>query len=178
MVERAGTTRIKSRRWPSTRLPGAFAPGILPSAEIDASGKVYVVWPDCHFEAGCSANDLVFSTSSDGVNWSAVTRIPLDPIGSGVDHFIPGLAVDKSTSDGSAHLVVTFYFYPNANCTTSTCQLDVGDATSADGGASWTSNTQIAGPMSLSWLANTNQGVMVGDYISTSFVGAPAFPAF
>jgi hypothetical protein len=32
--------------------------------------------------------------------------------------------------------------------------------------------------MSLSWLANTSQGRMVGDYISTSFVGGPAFPAF
>jgi hypothetical protein len=95
-----------------------------------------------------------------------------------VDHFIPGLAVGSSTSGGSAHLVVTFYYYPNANCTTSTCQLDVGTSTSADGGATWTSNTQIAGPMSLSWLANTSQGVMVGDYISTSFVGGPAFPAF
>jgi len=144
---------------------------------MDASGKVYAVWQDCHFEAGCTANDLVFSTSSDGHNWSAVTRIPLDPIGSGVDHFIPGLAVDSSTSDGSAHLVVTFYYYPNANCTTSTCQLDGGTSTSADGGATWTSKTQIAGPMSLSWLANTSQGVMVGDYISTSFVGGPAFPA-
>jgi BNR repeat-like domain len=157
---------------------GGIRAGILPSAEIDGSGKVYVVWPDCHFEAGCTANDLVFSTTTDGVNWSAVTRIPLDPVGSGVDHFIPGVAVDKSTSDGSTHLVVTFYFYPNTNCTTSTCQLDVGYATSADGGASWTSNTQVAGPMSLSWLAKTSQGVMVGDYISTSFVGGPAFPAF
>jgi hypothetical protein len=157
---------------------GNIRAGILPTAEIDASGTVYVVWPDCHFEAGCTANDLVFSTSSNGKNWSAVMRIPLDPIGSGVDHFIPGLAVDNATSGGSAHLVVTFYYYPNANCIASTCQLDVGTSTSADGGATWTSNAQIAGPMSLSWLANTSQGVMVGDYISTSFVGGPAFPAF
>jgi len=158
-------------------IAGGIRAGILPSAEIDGSGNVYVVWPDCHFEPGCTANDLVLSTSSDGLTWSQITRIPLDPIGSGVDHFIPGLAVDKSTSDGGAHLVVTFYFYPNANCTASTCQLDVGFSTSADGGASWTSNTQIAGPMSLNWLANTSQGRMVGDYISTSFVEAPAFPA-
>src|SRR6266699_2970637 len=151
---------------------------VLPSAEIDGSGKVYVVWPDCHFEAGCLANDLVFSTSSDGNTWSPVTRIPMDPIGSGVDHFIPGLAVDPSTSGGSTHLVVTYYYYPVANCTSATCQLDVGTSTSADGGASWTSNTRLAGPMSLSWLANTSLGVMVGDYISTSFVGGPAFAVF
>ena len=150
----------------------------LPSAEMDAAGKVYVVWQDCHFEPTCNANDLVISTSTDGKSWSKVTRIPVDPRGSGVDHFIPGLAVDGSTSDGSARLVLAFYFYPNATCTPSTCQLDVGLSTSADGGATWTSKTQIAGPMTLSWLPNTTQGRMVGDYISTSFSGAPAYPAF
>src|SRR5207244_11143223 len=94
-------------------------------------------------------------------------------------HSIPGLAPDRSTADGSARPVVTFYYYPKANCTASTCQLNVGFSTSSDGGATWTTNTQIAGPMTLSWLPNTTQGRMVGDYISTSFVGSsPAFPAF
>jgi hypothetical protein len=158
---------------------GGIRSGIpLPSAEIDALGKVYVVWSDCRFEPGCSASDLVFSTTSDGNAWSPVTRIPLDPIGSGVDHFIPGLAVNNSTSGGAAQLALAFYFYPLANCTSTTCQLDVGSSTSRDGGATWTSNAQIAGPMTLSWLPNTTQGRMVGDYISTSFVNGPAFPAF
>ncbi len=31
--------------------------------------------------------------------------------------------------------------------------------------------------MSLTWLANTSQGFMVGDYQSASFSGGPAFPA-
>ena len=150
----------------------------LPSAEIDASGKVYVVWQDCHFEPTCNASDLLLSTSTDGKSWSKLTRIPLDPRGSGVDHFFPGLAVDRSTSGSSAKLAVIFYFYPNANCTASTCQLEVGFSTSADGGATWDSTTQAAGPMTLSWLPNTSQGRMVGDYFSTSFVGSPAFPAF
>jgi len=88
------------------------------------------------------------------------------------------VAVDNSTSGSHARLALTFYFYPHANCTASTCQLDVGFSTSTDGGASWTSNTQLAGPMTLSWLPNTNQGRMVADYLSTSFVGSPAFPAF
>jgi hypothetical protein len=149
----------------------------LPSAETDASGKVYVVWQDCHFEPTCNASDLVLSTSTDGKKWSKLTRIPLDPRGSGVDHFIPGLAVDRSTSGSSAHLVVTFYYYSVANCTTATCQLNVGYATSADGGATWTATQQLAGPMTLTWLPNTSQGFMVGDYISTSFSGAPAYPA-
>lgn len=149
----------------------------LPSAEMDAAGTVYVVWQDCRFEPGCSASDIVLSTSTDGRKWSKIARLPLDPRGSGVDHFIPGLAVDHSTSGSSARLVVTFYYYPNTNCTSATCQLNVGYSTSADGGASWTASTQIAGPMSLTWFPNTSQGFMPGDYISTSFSGAPAYPA-
>src|SRR5579859_2964997 len=72
---------------------------------------------------------------------------------------------------------LVYYFYPSANCTAATCQLDVGFISSADGGATWSASHQLAGPMSLSWLANTNQGHMVGDYMSTSFSGGPAFPA-
>lgn len=56
--------------------------------------------------------------------------------------------------------------------------LDVGFVSSVDGGASWNSNTQLAGPMSLSWVPNTSQGRMVADYISTSFAGGTAHPVF
>jgi BNR repeat protein len=162
------------------RLPngGIRATIPLPSAEMDASGTVYTVWSDCHFEPSCAASDLVLSTSSDGRHWSKLTRIPVDARRSGVDHFIPGLAVERSTSGSTARLVLTFYYYPVANCTATTCQLDVGYSTSADGGATWSALTQVAGPMSLDWLPNTTQGRMVGDYISTSFSGAPAYPAF
>ena len=118
------------------------------------------------------------STSDNGTTWSPVFGVPADAQGSGVDHFIPGLAVDRSTAGSAAHLAVTFYYYPVPNCTTSSCELDVGYATSPDGGATWTPNTRLAGPMSLTWLPNTSQGFMVGDYISTSFSGAPAYPAF
>ncbi|MGE5376308.1 MAG: sialidase family protein, partial [Bacteroidota bacterium] len=149
----------------------------LPSAEMDAAGKVYVVWSDCVFAPGCRANDLVMSTSTDGKKWSRITRIPLEPRGSGVDHFLPGVAVDRSTSGNTAHLAVTYYYYPNASCTVDTCQLYVGVSTSADGGASWTPGTPLAGPMALTWLPSTSQGYMVGDYISTSFSGGLAYPA-
>jgi hypothetical protein len=152
----------------------------LPSAEIDASGKVYVVWEDCRFEQGCSANDLVLTTTTDGVHYSAIQRIPIDPVGSGVDHFIPGLAVDRSTSGASAHLGLAYYFYPIANCQTLTCALTVGFISSINGGASWSQPKNVAGPMALQWTALTTQGYMVGDYISTSIVAGKnyAVPAF
>jgi hypothetical protein len=150
----------------------------LPSAEIDESGKVYTVWSDCRFEPSCSASDLVLSTTTDGIHYSPVTRIPLDSVGNGADHFIPGLTVDTTTSGSGAHLVLYYYYYPLSSCRTSTCQLDVGASKSSDGGATWSPGSQVAGPMKLTWLPFTTQGYMVGDYISTSFIGSTATPAF
>src|SRR3954452_5923899 len=140
----------------------------LPSAEIDGNGTVYVVWEDCRFRAKCASNDIVVSHSADGVSWTLPARIPIDAATSTVDHFIPGLAVDSATSGSSAHLALTYYFYPNAACDPS-CQLSVGYISSPDGGAHWGAATQLAGPMTLDEIALTSQGPMVGDYISTSF---------
>jgi hypothetical protein len=163
---------------PSHDVAANLRSGPLPSAEIDGNGKVYVVWQDCRFRSNCSANDIVMTTSTDGVNWSAVTRIPIHTTGSTFDHFIPGIGVDKSTSGASARLALAYYYYPNAACTASTCQLDVGLVSSADGGQTWTTPIQLAGPLRTAWLANTNQGPMVGDYISTSFSSGRARPVF
>jgi hypothetical protein len=144
----------------------------LPSAEIDAAGRTYVAWEDCRFQPRCSANDIVLSSSIDGVDWSPVSRIPIDAVGSGADHFIPGLAVDPATAGGTAHLALTYYAYRNAACTEETCQMDVGFISSPDGGAHWGAPTARAGPMKLTDIADTSQGPMVGDYISTSFNSA------
>ena len=152
----------------------------LPSAGVDAAGKVYVVWQDCRFRANCSSNDLVLSTTTqEGYpTWSAVTRVPIDPVRSTVDHFIPGLAVNPATSGTKAHLGLAYYYYPNTACGPTTCKLNVGYVTSANGGSTWSSPTQLAGPMLLPWLANTNQGRMVGDYISSSYVRGGVLPVF
>src|SRR5207237_9754744 len=90
---------------------------------------------------------------------------------------IPGLAVDPTTSGSSTKLALTYYFYPNANCG-GACRLTVGYIASRDGGAHWGSATRLAGPMGLSQIANTSQGPMVGDYISTSFSGGMATTVF
>jgi hypothetical protein len=153
---------------------GGLRTSPLPTAEIDGAGNVYVAWEDCRFRASCSSNDIVFSTSSDGVTWSAVSRVPIDDVTTTVDHFIPGLAVDPSTAGSGAHLALTYYYYPDAACTAATCRLDVGFISSPNGGANWGNPTQLAGPTSLADIANTSQGPMVGDYISTSFTSTGA----
>ncbi|AEW99797.1 putative Ig domain-containing protein [Streptantibioticus cattleyicolor] len=142
--------------------------GPLPSAEIDASGTVYVVWSDCRFRTGCPSNDIIMSTSADGTSWSAPARVPIDAATSTADHFVPGIGVDPGSSGNTARIGLTYYYYPDASCTDTTCQLYAGYLSSADGGATWTTPTQLAGPVTLSWLPNTSQGRMFGDYISTS----------
>lgn len=157
---------------------GSLRTSPLPSAEVDGAGTVYVAWQDCRFRSGCSSNDIVMSKSSDGKTWSTVSRVPIDPVNSTIDHFIPGLAVDPSTSGDSAHLGLTFYFYPVSGCGGSSCKLGVGFVSSHDGGKTWAQGKVLGKGMNTSWLANTNQGYMVGDYMSTSFLNGKAYGVF
>jgi hypothetical protein len=151
----------------------------LPSAEIDSAGTAYVAWADCRFRSGCPSNDIVLAKSTSETTWAAPTRVPIDATTSTVDHFVPGIGVDPSTSGATARIGLTYYFYPTANCTATTCQLDVGFISSTNGGTSWSAATQLAGPMTLSSIPNTSQGRMFGDYISTSIRnGGNAFPVF
>ena len=146
--------------------------GSLPSAAIDQQGKVYLAWAGCYFEPNCNADDLVLTTTTDGLTWTSLQRIPLDAVGSGVEHITAGLAVDSSTSGSAAHLAVTYYSWPYAGCSASTCQISVGFASSLNGGASWSQHQTLAGPMLATWWANTNQGYMTGDYIATAIASS------
>ena len=145
---------------------GGLREGPLPSAEIDGAGTVYVAWTDCRFIRACKANDIVYSksTNATGTAWSAVTRVPIDATNSGIDHFIPGLAVNKATSGSTAQLGLTYYFYPKGST-----QLSVGFTSSANAGGTWSTPQTITSGMSSTWAATTSQGRMVGDYISTSY---------
>jgi hypothetical protein len=149
----------------------------LPSAGIDSAGNVYVVWSDCRLRTGCSSNDLVLSTSNNGTTWTTPGRIPIDPITSTVDHFIPGLGIDPATAGPTAHLTLTYYYYPVSNCGT-VCNMDVGFVSSQDGRQTWSAPVQLAGPMSISWLPNTFSGLMVADYLSTAYVNGQSFGVF
>jgi hypothetical protein len=167
------------------------------SSAVDTHGTIYVVFPDCRFRANCSdpgcrfesttsfcaTNDLVLTTSSDGIKWSALQRIPIDPVTSPVDHVITGLGVLNSGDDPPI-LALTYYFLPNANlpngttCTSSTCRISAGFISSNDGGSSWQAAQQVSKTMQQSWLVTTDAGEMVADYISAIFVDGRPFGAF
>jgi len=145
---------------------GSLREGALPSAEIDGSGTVYVAWADCRFRRACRTNDIVLSHSlnATGTSWSALARVPIDGTNSGIDHFIPGLAVNKATSGASAQLGLTYYFYPSGST-----QLAVGFISSTTAGSTWSGPQTVISGMPSTWVATTSQGRMVGDYISTSY---------
>jgi hypothetical protein len=167
-----GTTNITATQVHD--VAGNIRHGPIPSSDVDAGGRVYVVWHDCRFRSGCTSNDIVMTTSTDGVNWTPVVRIPIDAVNSGREHFIPGLAVDQTTSGATARLALTYYYYPVASCTGDGCELRVGFISSENGGQTWSAPSDLVGIMRPSWLANTNQGRMVGDYISSSFANGQA----
>ena len=148
---------------------GSLREGPLPSAEIDGAGTVYVAWSDCRFRRSCRNNDIVYSksTNSSYTTWSSVTRVPIDATNSGVEHMIPGLAVNKTTSGATAQLGLTYYFYASG-----TSSLQVGFTSSTNGGSTWATAQTVFGGASAfptTWVATTSQGRMVGDYISTSY---------
>ena len=162
----------------SHRVAGSLRAGPLISAEVAGDGRVFVVWHDCRFRSGCSANDIVMTSSMDGVSWTPVSRVPIGTTLDAADRFIPGLAVDRTTTGRRTRLALTYHYYPQASCTASTCQIRVAFISSFDGGFTWSAPLDLAGPMLPVWLPNTTQGYMLGDYISTSFAGGTAHPVF
>ena len=164
--------RIKHRDTPYIR--GGASQFV--SAEIDGSGNIFVAWSDCRFRKNCSSNDIVFATTADGVHWSLVQRVPIDGLASGLDHLIPGIGVDVATSGGATHVGLAFY-QVQAGCAFADCRLQAGFVSSVDGGAHWSAPTPLGSQMRLDWIADTNRGRFVGDYISTSFTnGGRAHP--
>jgi hypothetical protein len=103
--------------------------------------------------------------------WTPKVRVPIDPATSGADHFIPGLGSTRQPRERRVTWASRTYFFPDA-------RLHVLDLP-ARRGLHLVERRRIdleaprsrlnKNPMALSWIADTNQGRMVGDYISTSF---------
>jgi hypothetical protein len=146
--------------------PGLRAPP-LPSAEVGAEGVIYVAWPDCSTRVACSRNDIVVSSSADGVTWVGPSRVTASA--AVADYVIPGIAADPLRP---GRLALTYYVASR------TGRLSVEFASSRNRGSTWSIPRRLSvEPMPLSWIAQAG-GAMVGDYISTSFAGATAVPVF
>jgi len=143
----------------------------LPSVEADSDGTLYASWADCRFRSGCDGNDLVLSTSTDGLTWTSPRRVT-----SGTDAFIPGLAADPA-HPGALAVVYAHYY---GTCRKSgPCILGMSLVQSSNGGRTWTAPQRLdAQPFSTNWLPRAEGGRMVGDYFSTSFSAGRVVPVF
>jgi hypothetical protein len=151
----------------------------LPSAEIDGAGRIYVAWHDCRYRAACVANDVLLSNSVDGVTWSPPARVPIGDPRAPVDYFVPGLGVD--TRLGSRRIAVVLHSLRQFQGCLDGCTngVDVWLLVSTDGGTTWSRPQRLsAQSMPLEWIAETNLGRMLGDYVSTSWVGRQPIPFF
>ncbi len=142
----------------------------LPSVIGDSTGKLYAMWADCRFRSGCAQNDLVLSTSTDGMTWSPAVRAT-----SGANAFIPGLAADP-TRPGLLAAVYAHYY---GVCKKAPCSLGMSVTQSSNGGKTWSAPQRLdTQPMSTNWLPRSEGGRMTGDYFSTSFAGSRIVPVF
>jgi len=147
------------------RTHGGLRAAPLPTSAIGADGRAYLAWSDCSFRPGCTANDIVSTSSADGVVWTPVARIPTG----GVDAELPGLDADPSRP---GRLALAYYVFRGSS-------LDVRFVSSSNAGANWTRPRLLnSRRVPMRGIASTTLGSMVGDYISTSFAGGRAVPVF
>jgi len=161
-------------------IPGMRSPA-LPSVEVDGGGRIFVAWHDCRFRDSCLANDIVLASSRDGVTWSGPRRVPVAAGGPEVDHFVPGLGVDSSTSGRRTRIAIAYHTLRPASGCFGLCGpgVDVSLIRSGDGGVTWSRPQRLsAESMQLAWIADTGIGRMLADYISTSFVRGRPVPVF
>jgi len=157
-----------------TRSQGPLRAVALPSVDVDSAGKIYAVWDDCSLRPTCAGNDLVLSTSSDGVHWTPPARIPIAAGGGAADAFLPGLAADQG-HPGRLGLVYGYW----QNACPDLCRLGIGFVSSADGGTTWSDPQRLSTqPIRMSWLARSEGGRMIGDYLSTSYAAGRVVPVF
>ncbi len=143
----------------------------LPSAAVDAAtGQLYAVWGDTRFTGG-QFNQVVLSTSTNGgATWSAPGLVSTSTTR---PSFTATVAV---SSDGTVG--VTFYDLRNlATGNTTTLPTDYWLKTSPRGGASFGSETHVAGSFDL-FAAPSAGGLFVGDYEGLSSGGTAFQPFF
>jgi hypothetical protein len=160
-----GVSAISEAQRPFLRAPP------LPTAAVDASGRMYVAWADCVFRQGCNGNTIVLSTSIDGATWTAPTRVP----GAGFDSFVPGIAADPTKS---GRISIVTYVRNSNSCALATCTFGVAVTSSKDGGAHWAKPQRLDGlSPRYTWTALAG-GHFVGDYVGATFAGGRFVPVF
>jgi hypothetical protein len=171
---------IRIARLISEELAPVRAPS-MPSIDVDAGGRLYIVWQDSRERLGATENDIVLSTSANGRTWTSPRKIPMPTTGE-VNYWLPAIAVEPSSAGKNAKLGVAYYSLKlRAGCQVFVpgCSEEVQAwfVQSSDGGDTWLKPRRLsAEPMRLEWIADSSLGRMLGDYISVSWAGGKAIP--
>jgi BNR repeat protein len=151
----------------------------FPSAEIAADGRIVAAWPDCRFRARCTSSDIVYASSADGEHWTAPLRVPTEAQLAGLDHVLPGLAVDATTAGAKTRLAIAFSVLSPRGCSGAACSFSPFFVSSPDNGRSWSVPERLGAAAPAEWFPSAGGGRFAGDYVSTSFVtGGTAVPVF
>ncbi|WP_369357834.1 sialidase family protein [Streptomyces sp. cg2] len=146
---------------------GSWARVSDPSVAHDAKHGTWMV-TGLVIDTNVNGAGVTVSRSPNGTSWQKPVMAVGDD-GQGYDK--EWIVCDNSTSSphyGSCYI--------EADITSSGNKVVM--STSTDGGATWSTARTVAGPMSLTQIANTTQGSMVGDYLSTSVIGGKAVSTF
>jgi hypothetical protein len=124
----------------------------LPSADVDAAGRVWATWHDCP-RAGAPATDYVAILT--GATWSAPVAVT-----SGSDAMLPAIGVDPSSGR-----VAIAYHRSRAG------GIDVELIETLPGTTRFGAPKRLsARTMRLEWMPDTTSGRMLADYISVTYV--------
>jgi hypothetical protein len=124
----------------------------LPSADVDAAGRVWAAWHDCT-APGASTSSAFVASSTDGSAWS--TRVAATR---GRDALLPAIGIDPATGR-----IALAYMRSGPG------GIDV-ELVESTSGATWGAPRRLsAQSMPLDWMPTTTSGRMLGDYISVHY---------
>lgn len=132
----------------------------LPSADVDAVGRVWVTWHDCRFNADCSANDAVVSISVDGASWIGPSRVT-----SGRDAFLPAIGIHPV----SGRVAIVYHVVRPGGIDVELTESRAGTVGRPAG--FFPPRRLSAQTMRPEWMPDTVSGRMLADYISVHYAG-------
>jgi hypothetical protein len=138
--------------------PTHYRASIYPAAGMDRNGNYFVAWADGRNSG--RGNDILYSHSSNGTNWSAPITVNTDSGSS--DQLMPSLSVGANGS-------VTVAWLDNRN-DPANINYDVYMASSANG-VSFGANQRVTGVSSNPNNDPDTQGQLIGDYFASAAGG-------
>jgi len=141
--------------------------GTLPAAAVDQkTGRIYVAWEDGRFRSD-GLDDLVFSSSADGVTWTKVKRINTGGLGNHVDHWNAMIEVgpDGSVNVGYRQRNETPSDPTARSATGLSKYVDTYFQRSTDQGKTWSSPLRVNKVRTdVGYAAYSRRGAFLGDY--------------